>query len=220
MALLHLMSSEVKCEHCGATNPAVETRCRLCGQPLPETSADGNVCPQCGIAHAPSAHNTCISCGWDFGKPKHVAEKEEAKSAESCEHWSEKPAHTQRSAMIDVAGILILMAGALGIAHALLSTLPGTSSDILVHYENIIPAGEVLDNIIQDNPVVGAMVFVAGALAMGMSMSVFRRGSLKVAIAGAVCGILAIGFLFGAFFSLVGLIVLAASRREFLLECS
>ena len=207
------MSPEVKCDHCGTVNPAEEKKCRLCGYPLP------SVCPECGTVHAPSEHNTCISCGWDFGAPKRLPEKDDA-SPEACEHWSEKPIHTNRTAMIDMAGILILLAGALGIAHALLSMLPGTSENLLRQYENLIPAGEFLDGVIQDNQIIAVLMFVAGVLAAGLSMSVFRRGSFMLSLGGAALGIVAVGFLLGAFFALVGLLLLAVSRREFLLECS
>jgi hypothetical protein len=122
--------------------------------------------------------------------------------------------------MIDMAGILILLAGALGITHALLSSLPGTSAGILERYENLIPAGEFLDGIIQDNEVIAILMFAAGALAMGLSMSVFMRGNFSLALGGAVLGIVSVGFLLGAFFALVGLLLLVVSRREFLLECS
>jgi hypothetical protein len=40
-----------------------------------------------------------------------------------------------------------------------------------------------------------------------------------VTIAGAVFGILSIDFLFGAFFGLAALVLLAVSRRKFILEC-
>lgn len=212
------MSQEIKCEHCGTINLATQTKCRICGWGLKPADEGYKSCPECGSVHTPASADTCVSCGWNFGPPKHLPEKAAA-SPESCEHWSELPAHSQRSAMIDMAGILILVAGALGITHALLSALPGTSSDILNHYERIIPAGRFLDGVIQDNGFVAVLIFIAGALAMGLSMSVFKRTNLTLAVSGAVFGIIAIGFLFGAFFALVGLILLAVSKREFLLEC-
>lgn len=212
------MTPEVKCEHCGTVNPAEETRCRMCGRPLAERDQGTEVCPGCGAVHARSSGDTCISCGWNFGAPKRPPEKTEA-GPEACEHWSELPAHTHRTAMIDMAGILILLAGALGLTHALLAALPETGDEILTRYENIIPAGEFLNSVIRDYAFVSALMFVAGILTMGLSMSVFKRTSLWLSVAGAVFGIIAIGFLIGAFFAVVGLILLAASKREFLLEC-
>ncbi len=212
------MSPEVKCDQCGTINPANAAKCRLCGMPL-AIEGRAEACPKCGTVHALSENNTCVSCGWDFGKPKRPPEKVAA-SPESCEHWSEQPAHTSRIAMIDMAGILVLLAGALGITQSLLSALPGTGADLMRHYENIIPAGKFLNGVIQDNLIIAVLMFVAGALAMGLSMSVFKRGSLTFALAGAVFGIVAVGFLVGAFFALVGLLLLVVSRREFLLECS
>ncbi len=122
--------------------------------------------------------------------------------------------------MLDVAGILILVAGGLGIFHALLALLPGTGSDILTHYENIIPPGKFLNDVIHDYDMLSVVMFISGALAMGFSMSIFSRGRLSAAVAGGVLGIVSIGFLLGSFFALVGLIILAASKREFLLECA
>ncbi len=121
--------------------------------------------------------------------------------------------------MIDMAGILILLAGALGITHALLTALPGTSSDLMYHYERIIPAGKFLNGVIRDNDFIAILMFIAGALSMALSMAVFKRTNLTLAISGGVLGIIAIGFLFGAFFALVGLILIAVSKRDFLLEC-
>jgi len=213
------MSPEVKCEHCGTINPAGNTKCRICGWPLAQADAGSKVCPECGTVHKPSNGDTCISCGWNFGAPKRPPEKVPTTS-EACEHWSEMPAHTSRTAMIDMAGILILLAGALGITHALLSVLPETGADLLRHYENLIPAGKFLNGVIQDNDFVAVLMFTAGALAMGLSMTVFRRDRFSLAIGGAALGIVAVGFLLGAFFALVGLLLLMVSRREFLVECS
>lgn len=213
------MSPEIVCEHCGTMNLASGTRCRMCGWPLNKASSGFKACPECGSTHTPIAENSCVSCGWNFGTPKRLPTKEEA-GPETCEHWSELPAHSHRTAMIDMAGILILVAGALGITHALLSALPSTSTDIMYHYERIIPAGKFLNGVIQDNDFLAILMFAAGALAMGLSMSVFKRSNLMLAFTGAVLGIIAIGFLLGAFFALVGLLLIAVSRREFMLECS
>ena len=215
------MSSEVKCEQCGTINLAENLKCRVCGWPLMKADPGFKVCPECGSVHTPAKQDTCISCGWDLGPSRHPpAEKvTSSQEDEACEHWSELPAHTSRTAIISVAGVLILLAGALGITHALLSALPETGSAILYHYENLIPAGGFLDGVIQDNGVIASLMFISGALAMVLSLSIIRRGNPVLAVASGILGIVAIGFLIGAFFALVGLLMLAVSRREFLAEC-
>ncbi len=212
------MSPDVKCEYCDALNHGTDTMCRVCGRPLVGVDSGFKSCPECGAVHNPEGANACISCGWNFGTPKHLPEKDS--SSDTCEHWSELPVHSSRTAMIDMAGILVLLAGALGITHALLSMLPGTGSDLMYHYERIIPAGKFLNGVIQDNDFIAALMFLAGALAMGLSMTAFKRTNLTLALTGAVFGIVAIGFLLGAFFAFVGMILLAVSRREFLAECA
>jgi hypothetical protein len=212
------MSSDLKCEYCQTLNQATDTKCQTCGRSLVRANPGYRPCPECGSVHSPDGANTCVSCGWNFGTPKRLPDKESPQT-EACEHWSELPAHSQRTAMIDMAGILILLAGALGITHALLSSLPGTGSDLMYHYERLLPPGKFLDGVIQDNGVLAVLMFIAGALAMSLSMSVFKRGSYTLALMGAVFGIVAVGFLLGAFFAAVGILLLAVSRREFLAEC-
>jgi hypothetical protein len=62
-------------------------------------------------------------------------------------------------------------------------------------------------------------MFVFGVLSIALSMTALKRSNYPGAVAGAVFGIMAIGFLFGAFFGLMALILLLLSEREFLLEC-
>jgi hypothetical protein len=80
--------------------------------------------------------------------------------------------------------------------------------------------GKFLDGVLQDHVAVSMLMFVFGALSVALSMTALKRSNYAGAVAGAVFGILSIGFLFGAFFGLMALILLAISKREFLLECA
>lgn len=213
------MAAEIKCDKCGTINLDNQTRCRICGSPLHAIEGGGQKCPECGYTKTPAGEEKCISCGWTFGTPKVLASATGELKPEECEHWSEEPAHTERMARIDIAGISIFLAGVLGVIHALLAALPGTSDTILSHYGSIIPQGQFLDAVLNNHLLFSALMFAFGVMALALSMLTFKRSSYAGAIAGGVFGILAIGFLFGAFFALIGLLLLALSRREFLKEC-
>ncbi|MCU0852848.1 MAG: hypothetical protein MUC90_06330 [Thermoplasmata archaeon] len=209
----------IKCTKCGTYNLDEETRCRLCGHTLHASESEVQKCPECGsVAHAPDA-DKCIACGRSFTTVIEASKQAGPQKAEECEHWSEKPAHAVRTAKVGIAGTFILLAGVLGIVHAVMSVLPGIGEDIIATYENVIPQGEFLDGLMQDYVFVAALIFVSGVLAIGMSMFAFMKSNFYGSIAGGIFGILAIGFLFGAFFGLVGLLLVATSKREFLAEC-
>lgn len=214
------MTTEIKCTNCGTINVGELMRCRVCGHPLHFSEAEVRKCPQCSSTVTPIGEETCISCGWNFGTNQPVPPNDASgiEPAE-CEHPAEAELHTVRSFSVDLAVIFMLLAGGMGIIHALLAALPGTSNEILSNYESIIPMGEFLDGVLQDHIFVSVLMFVFGALAIALSMSALKRSNYAGAVAGAIFGILSIGFLFGAFFGLMALILLAISKREFLLEC-
>jgi hypothetical protein len=139
--------------------------------------------------------------------------------AEECEHWSERPTHSIRTAKVGVGGILILLAGFLGITHALLSVMPETGQSILDTYESVIPQGEALNEILDTYEFYAGLMMFFGVMAVALSMFAFNRSRYAGAIAGGIFGVLAIGFLLGAFLGLVGLLLVATSKREFLPEC-
>lgn len=215
------MATEVRCSHCGTPNDGASAKCRMCGHPLHLDKEEVRKCPQCSSTATPLGEARCISCGWDFAAHQPLPKQEEPgiEPAE-CERPAEASLHTVRSFNVDLAAIFMILAGGLGIIHALLASLPGTSSQILSNYESLIPMGKFLDGVLQDHVAVSALMFVFGALAIGLSMSAFKKGSYAGAVTGAVFGILSIGFLFGAFFGLMALVLLLVSKREFLLECA
>ncbi|OGS43490.1 MAG: hypothetical protein A3K76_00025 [Euryarchaeota archaeon RBG_13_57_23] len=181
-----------------ATGPTV---CRACGW---DADRGAVVCPSCGS----SIHHQDVE-----------KKGSESTKVEECEHWSELPTHSVRTAKVGVGGILILLAGFLGITHALLSLLPGTGEDILATYGSVIAPGETLNEILDSYEVYAGLMMLFGVLAVVLSMFAFNRSRFDGALAGGVFGVMSIGFLFGAFFALVGLLLIATSRREFIPEC-
>ncbi len=176
------------------------------------------VCPNCGSEENLAGAHKCVDCGFILTSLPKTPEQTLVKD-EKCEQTFEEPAHEERQAMVYMAAILILVAGALGIAHSLLASLPGTENDILSHYHSIIPAGAALDEIISNSSVYGALMFIFGITAVAMSSFAFNRTRYWGSIAAGVFGILSVGFLIGSFLALVSIIVLAAAHREFYPEC-
>lgn len=208
--------ANVKCPTCGADNPSTAIECRFCGHSMRTDAAVPPACPACGWDVEKGAV-VCPSCGSAIHHEQ--GKKPGAPKAEECEHWSELPTHSVRTAKVGVGGVLILIAGFLGIAHALLSVLPGTGEDILATYESVIAPGEVLDDLLESYVALAGLMMLFGVLAVALSMFAFNRSRFDGALAGGVFGILSIGFLFGAFLAIVGLLLIATSRREFIPEC-
>lgn len=217
-----MMTTEIKCTNCGTINVGKVTKCRMCGHPLHFSESEVRKCPKCSSMATPIGEERCIACGWDFGANHHAVSLSEAREVDSaeCEYPTEAPLHTVRSFTVDLAAIFMLLAGGLGIFHGLLAALPGTSREILATYEDVIPAGKFLNDILQDYVFVSVLMLVFGGLSIVLSMSAIKRSSYALALAGSVFGIMSIGFLFGAFFGLMALILLVISKREFLLECA
>ncbi len=140
-------------------------------------------------------------------------------TGEVCVHWSEASQEPIRTAGIMVAGVLILIAGFLGIVHSTLSLSPELGGDFLDAYESWIPPGSFLNSVMEDYTLYAAVVFVFGVLAVAFSMFALRITNFTGAVLGAVFGIIAIGFLIGSAFALLGLMLLLAYRKEFLLAC-
>jgi hypothetical protein len=212
------MVREIKCVHCGTVNPLPAEVCRVCGMPIESPEKGHIVCPNCGSEENLVGAHKCVDCGFVLTSLPKVPDQPRAND-DACEHTFEQPAHVGREARVYMAAILILLAGALGIAHALLASLPGTENYILVHYHSIIPAGAALDDIIDNSEVYGALMFVFGMAAVAMSTFAFNRTRYWWAIAAAVFGVLSVGFLIGSFLAIVSIIILASAHREFLPEC-
>jgi hypothetical protein len=154
--------------------------------------------------------------GNDGKKTSHSPANE---TGEACVHWSEASQEPIRTAGIMVAGVLILLAGFLGIVHSTLSLSPELGGNFLDAYESWIPPGAFLDSVMSDYNLYAGLVFVFGLIAVAFSMFALRITNFTGAVLGAIFGILAIGFLLGAALGLLGLLLLLAYRKEFLLAC-
>ena len=141
-------------------------------------------------------------------------------NAQECVHWSDKPSSSGRAARVMMAGILILIAGVLGVAQAALALSPGLAEGFMDAYEDLVPGASATDEVLDDYVLLQIAVFVFGVLAIFGSMFALMQSRFDMSLIGGVFGILAIGFLFGAFLSLVGVILVATSRRQFLSECA
>ena len=213
------MVHEIKCVHCGTINVLPADKCRMCGKAIESPERGYIVCPNCGSEENLVGAHKCVDCGTILTSLPAPQEQTPAKE-EECEHGFEEPAHVEREARVYMAAILILVAGALGIAHALLASLPGTGNDILSHYHSIIPAGKVLDDIINNYAIFGALMFLFGIAGVAMSMFAFNRTRFWGSIAAASFAFLSIGFMIGAFLALVAIIVLFSAKKEFYPRCT
>ena len=212
------MVHEIKCVHCGTINVLPTETCRVCGMPIESPERGHIVCPNCGSEENLQGTHKCVDCGFLLTS---LPQPEETPGAndQACEHAFEEPAHVERQARVYMAAILILVAGAMGIAHSVLASLPGTENDILSHYHAIIPAGKALDDVIKNSGVLGVLMFIFGITAVAMSSFAFNRTRFWGSIAAAAFAVLSIGFLIGAFLAIVSIIVLASAYREFYPEC-
>ena len=140
--------------------------------------------------------------------------------AQECVHWSDKPSTPGRAARVMMAGILILIAGVLGVAQAALALSPEIGEGFKDAYESLVPGASATDDILDDYVLLQIAVFVFGVLAIFGSTFALTQSRFDASLIGGVFGILAIGFLFGAFLSLVGVILVATSRKQFLSECA
>lgn len=174
--------------------------CAHCGQPLDKGAEVCNACTR-------PVRDVVMS-----NLPKHVGETE-------CAHWSEKPSAPGRSARVAMAGILIMMAGALGIGQAAVSLDPELSGSLADVIEGFVPGTAVVDDWVAEYIVLQAWILIAGLLAIAGGVFALTGTRYEFAVMGGVFGFLAIGFLMGAFFGLIGLALILVSKKEFLPEC-
>jgi ribosomal protein L40E len=214
------MMEAVECSKCGTRNPPELANCRMCGAMLRhrhEVPEGGIVCETCG-AEVGKGDELCNSCRTPVRKilmsnlPGDIP-------AEECVHWSERPAAASRAATLYVAGILILIGGVLGIAQSVLGLTPDLGESFLQAYEDLVPGAGAANDLVGEYVLLQLAVFVFGCAAIFCSLFAFDRSNYRVALVGGVCGFLAIGLLIGSFLSLVGLMLIVASRRRFLSEC-
>lgn len=113
--------------------------------------------------------------------------------------YEDAPHQARRVAWVGLGGILILLAGVLGIADAVVVT--GMLSDY-----------ELLDT---DSVVCSALIILFGVLAIVGGLMAMLRLNYPIAVIGGVCGIFAYGCAFGSILSIIGLILIVAKRKAF-----
>jgi len=215
------MSGTVQCQHCGSANIEGTVKCRICGRPIGHVyeEIDGElVCVSCG-ARNPEEEEPCNSCKTPLRKivmsnlPKDLP-------AEECVHWSEGAASSGRAAKVSIAGVLVLTAGMLGIIQGLFALSPGFAGGFIDAYESIVPGADVTGDALSEYLILQVMAFIFGCLAMFGSVFALTQSRFDMSVVGAVAGIFAIGLILGAFLSLIALLLLATSRKQFLTSCA
>ncbi len=156
-------------------------------------SSDTRLCVSCGRSIAWEA-NVCPYCGHDY-------------------RVQMGPPPKPRSSKPVIAGVLIIIAGlaalAMGLFYMVLDV--GTIEDSGV----ALPPEVTIEDIQSVLVVCGAVLIVFAAIAIVGGYFAIQRKHFFISVAGAVFGLLGIGFLLGALLALIGLILVAISRQEF-----
>jgi hypothetical protein len=214
------MEEMVECHECGTANAPEATNCRICGASLGHehmVREGSTVCPTCG-AELEKEQRLCNSCKTPV-RDIIMSNLPGDLPAEECVHWSESPASATRASMLYVAAILVLIGGVLGITQAILGLTPDLGDDFLRIFGDLIPGVEAADDLMAEYVLLQIGVFLFGSLAIFGSLFIFSRSDFRLSLVGGVSGVLAVGFLIGSFLSIVGLMLLIVSRKQFLSEC-
>lgn len=192
------------CPYCGGLVQDGATACGFCGKELGISSvpppppgygsAGTRYCVACGRP-IPFEANVCPYCGHDYRIASGL-------SIQSQKTW--KPT---------AAGILIIIAGILAIAMGALYM----SLDV-ADFEDLgvaLPPEFTAEDLAGLMDICGVVLFVFAIIAIIGGIFGIQRKHFGFAIAGGVFGLLGIGFFLGSLLALVGLILVAISRREF-----
>lgn len=151
-------------------------------------------CVACGRAIQFDA-GVCPYCGHDYRIPLGA------------------PAKAPRTWMPTVGGILIIIAAVLAIMMGILYMTfePSDFEDLGV----ALPPEFTAEDLSGILAMCGAILIVFAAIAIIGGLFGIRRKHFGLAITGGVFGLLGIGFFLGSVLALIGLILIAVSRREF-----
>src|SRR5512137_3158746 len=111
------MVHEIKCIHCGTINRLPADTCRVCGMPIESPEKGHITCPNCGSEENLVGAHKCVDCGAILTSLPQPPPETRKAADDECEHTYETPAHVERQARVYIAALLILLAGAMGIAH-------------------------------------------------------------------------------------------------------
>jgi predicted nucleic acid-binding Zn ribbon protein len=156
-------------------------------------SADGSsrICVSCGRSIAMDA-NVCQHCGHDFRAPVQEEKK--------------------KTVIPVIGGVLIILAGLMGLAMG--GILVAIDVDDLDTYGvDVTGVTDMVEDILTACGIIA--IIVSLIVLLGGFFGVMRK-HWGIAIVGAVLGLFVIGpFFLGSVFSLIGLILVAVSRKEF-----
>lgn len=209
----------MKCPSCSIENRPEAVRCRMCGAILPGKTRsifDGVTCSFCGSDNPPDA-KTCSTCMRSLRpEPKAAATVIPTNTYEKGPaHWSEAPASALRTWRLSLAGTLLLMAGGLGIFEGIWYLSTDIEGGIISALGGYVPTGIDLDALVNTAVTCTAIRIVFSCFAIMGAMFAFQKTRFGIAVAGAVFGILALGFVLGSILSLVALVLISFSRKEF-----
>ena len=196
-------STSERCPFCGADGQEFQLNCTKCGKELPRGQKTE---PLAGAATAPAAATpattrACPICGRPMGI-----------YADRCDYCSRpdvnyddysEVSYQDESELPVIGGVLILIAGVLGLLHGLL-TLGAVGEVHALGYE--VPGSVTC---------CAGLMCLFGLIAVFGGYNAIKRDSVLLAIVGGILGILSIGFFIGALLSLIGMILVAVSHKEF-----
>jgi len=151
-------------------------------------------CVSCGRAIAWDA-NVCQYCGHDFRAP------------------AAAPPH-EKTMLSLVGGILILIAGIMGLALGAIFVVASNSVDTLADWGvDVAGVGDLLSDILL---VCGIIVIVLALIVVVGGFFGVMRKHWGLVILGGVLGLFLIGpYMLATIFSLIGLILVAVSKKDF-----
>jgi predicted amidophosphoribosyltransferase len=191
-------TTSVRCPFCGADGQEYQFNCTKCGKDLPRGQ---KIDPMSGTATPSGATKPCPICGRPMGI--YANQCAYCSRPETDYSYGTEEVYASDSQLPVVGGVLILIAGILGILEGLL-TLAAVSS--------VSAAGYTLPGSVT---CCAGLLCIFGLIAAAGSFSAIGRHSVVFAIVGGVFGILAIGFLIGAVLALIGIILVAIAHDEF-----
>ncbi len=140
--------------------------------------------------------NICPYCGYDYRAPMMGG-----------------PPPTRRSGSPVAGGVLVIIAGILALVNAA-TFLTYTAADLEGTGVGL-PSGVTWDEIAGILKGCGVIEIVLGIVAIVGGVFAIQRRHFGLAIAGSLMGMFGFGLTFGALLGLIGLILIAISRKEF-----
>ena len=138
--------------------------------------------------------NVCPYCGYDYRVPMMMG-----------------PPPVRKTGTPVAGGVLVIIAGILALANGILY-LAFTTSDLT---GISLPPEISLQDIESIVRACGAIEIIFGVVAILGGIFAVQRKHFGLALLGSVLGMLGLGFTFGGLLGLIGLILVAISRKEF-----